>query len=164
MENTDLFSQQMAIGKKGEQAVKNYYISKGAEVVDVSNDKEYQKKDIDLIINGQAVEVKLGRKIPQYKELCIEIVSNDNPGYFRKGWFFTSQADILIYYSPAEKMMYQIKLADFRKYYEENQNRLKHIRVENIEFDTIIKPSILSFVPIGDIEANITAYRTVSIE
>lgn len=95
MESENLFSRQKTIGKKGEQAVKNYYISQGAEVIDVSNDKEYQKKDIDLIINGQTVEVKLGNKIPQYKEFCVEIVSNDNPGYFRKGWFYTSQADIL---------------------------------------------------------------------
>ena len=163
MENT-LFSRQKAIGTQGEQVVKEYYLSQGAEVVDVSNDKEYQAKDIDLIINGQTVEVKTATKLPDYKEFCIEIVSNDNPGYYRKGWFFTTQADILIYYSPKEKLMYQIKMDEFRKYYEAHKDFLKHKRIERLEFNTILKPSILSFVPIGEVEANITAYRTVSIE
>nr|CDL65646.1 unnamed protein product [uncultured bacterium] len=53
---------------------------------------------------------------------------------------------------------------EFRKYYEAHKDFLKHKRIERLEFNTILKPSILSFVPIGEVEANITAYRTVSIE
>jgi hypothetical protein len=40
------------IGKTGETAITEYYGSRGVPVIDVSNDKAYQSKDIDLLING----------------------------------------------------------------------------------------------------------------
>jgi hypothetical protein len=50
--------------------------------------------------------VKTGQKIPQYKEICVELVSNDSPDRWRDGWLNTSEAEVIIYYSPQENKMY----------------------------------------------------------
>jgi hypothetical protein len=47
-----LFVETNKIGKTGETAITEYYGSRGVPVVDVSNSKEYQARDIDLLING----------------------------------------------------------------------------------------------------------------
>lgn len=159
-----LFVGQNEIGKTGETAITEYYRSRGVSVVDVSDDKEYQKKDIDLILNGQTVEVKTGRNIPRYKEIVVELVSNDSPDFYREGWLYSSEAEIIIYYSPQEKKMYQIRLEELRDYVDKNKDKLKQKRVICNEYGNIMKPSILAFVPIADLEQNITAYRTITIE
>lgn len=162
--NQSLFALTNAIGKKGEEAVKNYYLQKGVKVVDVSNDIEYQKKDIDLLLNGQTVEVKVGAKIPQYKEICLEIVSNATPERYKDGWFLTTEAEVVIFYSPIEKKMYQLGVADLRNYYEANKDSLKTKNVFVNEYGSIQKPAVLAFIPLDEIEENISAYRTITIE
>ena len=159
-----LFYETNRIGKTGETAITEYYESRGIPVVDVSNDKEYQKKDIDLLINGQPVEVKTGQKIPQYQEIAVELVSNDSPDRWRDGWLNTSEAEVIIYYSPQEKKMYQLSLPELRQYVNDNKDRLKQRRVYVNEYDDIQKPSILAFVPIEELETSITHYRTIEIE
>ena len=45
-----------------------------------------------------------------------------------------------------------------------NLDRLKQRRVYVNEFDDVLKPSILAFVPIEELETSITNYRTIEIE
>lgn len=162
--NQSLFTLTNAIGKNGEEEVKNYYRKKGVKVIDVSDDIEYQKKDIDLLLNGQPVEVKVGAKIPQYKEICLEIVSNALPDRYKDGWFLTTQAEVIIFYSPIEKKMYQLSVAELRDYYEMNKEKLKTKHIYVNEFGNFMKPAVLAFIPLDEIEENISAYRTITIE
>lgn len=162
MEN--LFTKTNAIGKYGEKIVADYYKAKGDTVIDVSNDKEYQKQDIDLIINGQTVEIKTTNNFPIYKDFCLELVSNDTPERYKEGWFRTSQAEVVIFYSPKDKTMYQIRLDALRQYFKEHENEIETRRCYFREYGDIIKPCVLAFVPEADIELNISAYRKITIE
>ena len=52
------------------------------------------------------IEVKTDTRIADTQNMCFELVSNDNEEMYTPGWFFTSEADVFIIYSPQTKMSY----------------------------------------------------------
>lgn len=159
-----LFQETNSKGKVAERAVYNHYKGKGFNIVDVSEDKEYQKQDIDLIINGQTVEVKLGAKINQYEELVIELISNADAKWYKAGWFYTTQAQAIIWYCPAEKAMYQITTEDLRLWFSQHANEVRTKLFVVNEFGNVNKPSLIAFIPVARLMTETNSFRKVYVD
>lgn len=144
----------------GEEVIKCYYCAKGSTVIDVSADKEYQNKDIDFIIDGQTVEVKTQNGIVNYGDVVLELVSNTDNARFKDGWFNTTQADVLIFYSPQYKVMYRVETQKLREWYAQNKYTLQKMYRVQLECGSYVKESYLAFLPIGKLSM-IDSYSAV---
>lgn len=54
-----MFKDDLAVGKRGEKAVAAALLKRGHTITDVSNDAEYQDKDIDFMLCKNDVVVSL---------------------------------------------------------------------------------------------------------
>lgn len=86
------------LGRKGLLQVIKYLESLECtkEVIDVSLNKEYQQKGIDILhILERKLEVKTNSWAKQTGNFFIETWSNKERNV--KGWFYTSQAEYILY-------------------------------------------------------------------
>ena len=115
------------IGKVGESATIDYFNSQGYNVVDVSESADYQKIDIDLIVDDEFIEVKTQSGIHNKNvitlELDVELQYNTNTVY-KQGWFNTSEADKILFYDKETNTAYLIDLIELRKIFNENQEEI----------------------------------------
>ena len=134
MENkTYEMNEVLDVAKIGEDRVVEYFKNKYGdriEVVDVRDDVEYQKKDIDFIFILDGREITIDVKTDRYKtgNYYFETVSNTTTGSL--GCFYASQADYWVYYfiELGKKAVIPMKKAQewFRKhekYYTNNVNQ-----------------------------------------
>lgn len=96
------FQKDLQIGKVGECAVASYMATRNHKVEDVSDNKEYQDMDIDMIVinkDGQkcTIEVKSDKKIGETGNFCIEECNDRDTGEY-KGWFYKCKADYICFY------------------------------------------------------------------
>lgn len=75
------FGLALAAGKKVEDLATEQLKKLGFTVVDVSDDKTYQKKDIDLLAEhicnpSMTIEVKADSRIADTDKICIETITN----------------------------------------------------------------------------------------
>lgn len=131
-------------GKYGEQIVFDYYNSIGCNIIDVSEDKEYQQKDIDFLIDGIGYEVKTQNCILENK-ICIELKSNVEKNY--NGWFYTTAAQYLVFVDKVNSILYKIPVEELREYYYKNIQNIKARQQRNT-----YKTSIIAFIPIEELE------------
>ena len=152
-------------GKQGEREIKEYYKNKGVNVVDVSNKKEFQQQDIDFFFNGQSVEVKTANYLNTHNNIILEIVSNDNENDYKMGWLYTCTADVMIFYNPKTKIMYQFFTNDLLEYYNKNKDIIYHEKYYSKEFEKAeyIKCSLLAYIPVDELLTNIKKYRIETI-
>lgn len=136
------FNELLEEGKRGELAVKKLLEDRGWLVYNVANEKEYQERDIDLVIEGEdtikTIEVKTDNYINRTGNICFELISNISTG--RKGWYHTCDADLLIVYATTRFIIIDMKQLKERglpngiisytrcwengKYYKESQIKL----------------------------------------
>lgn len=138
------FLRDKAKGKCGEQIVYDYYCGLGCTVIDVSEDKEYQQKDIDFLIDGIGYEVKTQNCILENK-ICIELKSNVEKNY--NGWFYTTAAQYLVFVDKVNSILYKIPVEELREYYYKNIQNIKARQQHNA-----YKTSIIAFIPIAELE------------
>ena len=105
-------------GSYGEHVVWNLLIKQPnvKSIVDVRDDKNFQKKDIDFLvedINRQftPVEVKTDFKTQDTGNIVYELSCNGGMGCFEK-----SDAKVFMYYVPATKTVYEIDAVALRTY------------------------------------------------
>lgn len=137
------FLRDKAKGKYGEQIVFDYYNSIGCNIIDVSEDKEYQQKDIDFLIDGIGYEVKTQNCILENK-ICIELKSNVEKNY--NGWFYTTAAQYLVFVDKVNSILYKIPVEELREYYYKNIQNIKARQQHNT-----YKTSIIAFIPIEEL-------------
>ena len=159
----NLFDQQLSKGEVGERNIEEYYKKQGCIVQNVSMDKEYQQKDIDFIINGQYVEVKTDTRIAETQNMCFELVSNDSKDMYKPGWFFTSEADVFIIYSPQTRMSYQILSKEIRQLYEQRKDLFSEKCLTFKEYSGLDKHSIIAIIPTEIVKQHCDNYREVKI-
>ena len=100
------------------------YLSTKYKVTDVSKDKNYQKKGIDLVLDDMiTADVKGDTKISVTGNLFLELVSNR----YKKtdGWFVKSEMDILFYLDVNQLLLYEINFDELKDYYEKNKAKIK---------------------------------------
>lgn len=96
--NMNLFQEQLKEGKVGETLVYNWLTSRGYHVYDVSNDVDWQAKDVDFLAFSAddvlKIEVKKDNNANWSGNVICELTSDMKTG--KDGWFRTCKADRLI--------------------------------------------------------------------
>ena len=137
------FLRDKAKGKYGEQIVYDYYNSIGCNIIDVSEDKEYQQQDIDFLIDGTGYEVKTQNCLLENK-ICIELTANMERNY--NGWFYTTAAQYLVFVDKVNSILYKIRTEDLREHYYKNKQNIAERKQDNA-----YKTSIIAFIPIEEL-------------
>ena len=154
--NNNSFSKMKSKGKRGETAVKDYYIKKGSEVIDVSEDRDFQKMDIDLIIDDNFVEVKTQSSIAKSQKIALELETNYYNDLYRKGWFYSTEANILIFYDIENNIAYSMSTDELRKLFD--KYRFSN-EIEYYYFDEDTKVSTLVYIPIELLKSQLNSFK-----
>lgn len=154
-----LFQELKQKGEVGETAVIKHYQKLGCIIEDTSDNPQYFKDDIDMIINGQTVEVKTDYRMNETGNIALEMVSNYNPAYYKDGWFITSKAQIFVFYSPQTNNSYQVFADELRKVVFENQNQFKYRNLRVNEFGNVVKETQICLVPIEFVRNHCETFR-----
>lgn len=142
-------------GKKGETAVKDYYTSQGIEVIDVSEDKEYQKIDVDFIIDGNFVEVKTQKSIAEREKITLELETEYYNSLVKQGWFKSTEANILIFYDNVNNIAYSVDTKELRDFFKKNKYSKD---LEFHSYDEKNKISQLVFIPIETLKKQLKSF------
>lgn len=123
-QNRDYFYNCLEVAKLGEEIVKKIFEDKGYTVKDVSNDKEWQELDIDLLVYKNdkliyKIEVKTEERALQTKNVFIETKSNKG-----LGWIWITDADFIYTVIPGEKV-YVIFKDEFVAWFKQNMYNCK---------------------------------------
>ena len=108
----------MAKGKRSEDKAAKFLANQGYNVYDMSDDKEYRKKDIDFILEKDGVQTTLEVKnssSAKYGTVWIEDVLNIKKN--KPGWIHYCQADYLA--AVGKGMMYFYKTDEMLDYINE---------------------------------------------
>ena len=94
------FQKDKEIGKWGEHLFATYLSQHNYTYEDVSEDKNYQKKDIDFIVDKIKYEVKTDCWFTKTGNLAIEDTIYHHDGRITDGWYHYTEADYLVYAIP----------------------------------------------------------------
>lgn len=102
----------------GELQAYNYLQANGWDVEDVTQDKYYWDKDIDLIaLNGLqrlTIEVKWDSRISQTGNMFIETITDLDKN--RSGWFMFCEADLIFYGDSVNHLFYVFTTKNLREF------------------------------------------------
>ena len=133
------FSGRDKLGKIGEAVCQEYLkaCSWVENVKSVRSDKEYQNKDIDIVVTSKDgkvcnIEVKTDSYISG--NMFYETISNNITN--QQGCFETSESDYIFYYfiHPEYRKIYVFKTKELREWVHKNKNRYKLKQVFNYTF------------------------------
>lgn len=120
------FAEDLSFGREGEAVVRNLLESSGNfdYVIDCSNDKYFQQKDIDvlaLVNDGHIAkyEVKTDRKAHETGNIAFELATNGNIGCLAK-----TEADYVMYYIEGNGKLYCFNARQMRQYLERHRFKL----------------------------------------
>jgi rhodanese-related sulfurtransferase len=110
------FFEDLSFGRLGEKKVIESMNAAGYIVIDVRDKEEYQKKDIDFIVNGKTFELKTDRKCASTGNMFLESRVFYNYTFEDKdGWFEYSEAEYLLYLDWYADVCYMYRMDDLRK-------------------------------------------------
>lgn len=155
-DNEKSFLKMKSKGKKGETAVKEYYLKNGHNVIDVSEDKEFQKMDIDFIIDGNFVEVKTQSSINKSQKIVLELETEYYNSLIKKGWFNSTEANILLFYDSENNIAYTVDTKELREFYNKYSNS---DLIQDYYFDEDTKVSRLAYISIDLIKDKIKSFK-----
>lgn len=120
------FAEDLSFGGEGEAVVRDLLESSGNfdYVIDCSNDKYFQQKDIDvlaLVNDGHIAkyEVKTDRKAHETGNIAFELATNGNIGCLAK-----TEADYVMYYIEGNGKLYCFNARQMRQYLERHRFKL----------------------------------------
>lgn len=158
------FNSSNKIGHQGEQFVKQWILELHPNVnsiTDVSEDKFYQKQDIDFVVNftsGKQATVEIKTDTYKTGNMFFETISNEE--YQTKGCLMKTNADFLFYYfsNYQNGVLYIFKMKAFRKFVLDNLSHFRERKVTNTTYT-----SIGYIVPLSYIENNFSEYKKYSV-
>ena len=129
------FNKSINVGDYGEQIIKAYLESNPniVDVIDVSNNKEYQSKDIDFIVrlkNGENVSIELKTDTYDTGNIFYEAISNKEHNVL--GCMIKSKAKCLFYYFIKTKELYIIDFKEYKDWVNKNNSRFTKKKIKNI--------------------------------
>lgn len=96
-----MFDDDLTIGKRGEKLVTSALAARGHVIEDLSNNRDYQQKDIDMRLtkNGTSItlEVKNDVKSNYTGNVFIETYNQNNKSRGGDGWICYCEADYLCF-------------------------------------------------------------------
>lgn len=118
--------------KTTEKLITTWYEDNGYIIKDVSDDKIYQEKDIDLIAyrkDDTTFQTKLEVKSDTYESTnyFAEVISNTNKDSL--GCWLKTEADLLLYYFEKRQEVHVIPVKEAQQYVLDNYDRLKSVLV-----------------------------------
>jgi len=120
----DDFLKDLQRGKQGEAAVITALAARGHIITDVSDIREYQRKDIDLIVSNNGASTTLEIKTDTASEntgnLFIEYTNLNNRSHSYKGWYCYCEADYMCFYQENLKKAHIISRYDLIQTIENN--------------------------------------------
>lgn len=135
----------------GEFELKKLFRKLGYKVTDVSNNPNYWKKDIDLIIEDKlGVEVKWDQLIASTGNMFIETVSDTEKN--KDGWFIFCKADLLFYGDAANKLYYVFRFSELKQWIEEHKEVYKVATAPDYGKDGVKKYSKGYLVPVESVK------------
>lgn len=158
------FNSSNKIGHQGEQFVKQWILEfhpNVASITDVSDDKFYQKQDVDFVVNftnGKQALIEIKTDTYKTGNMFFETISNEE--YQTKGCLMKTNADFLFYYfsNYQNGVLYIFKMKAFRKFVLDNLSHFRQRRVTNTTHT-----SIGYIVPLSYIENNFSEYKKYSV-
>lgn len=103
---------------------------------DVRKDKEYQKIDVDYLVDDMKIEIKADFCFGSYnwekQRFFMETVQNRRIN--SAGWMKISECDVLGIYDAINKIMYYMLMEDIKEYinlYSNDTNRMMYIQIKN---------------------------------
>ena len=119
------FDEQKEIGEIGEGKVIDLFTNKfNRKVEDVREDPYYQKRGIDLLVDGLTyIEVKTDTT--NTNNFFFETISSSK--YNTAGCFLTTQSDWIAYLKQAK--LYLIETVYLKGFYHVNKSRLKFVQI-----------------------------------
>lgn len=158
------FNSSNKIGHQGEQFVKQWILElhpNVAFITDVSDDKFYQKQDVDFVVNftnGKQALIEIKTDTYKTGNMFFETISNEE--YQTKGCLMKTNADFLFYYfsNYQNGVLYIFKMKAFRKFVLDNLSHFRQRRVTNTTHT-----SIGYIVPLSYIENNFSEYKKYSV-
>lgn len=116
----NFFNQQLEKGKSGEAIVAAWLQKRGNQVKDVSDDREYQRRDIDLVVTNKdgatlTIEVKTDYKLHKSGNLFFESTYHKDWGD-TPGWYDYCEADYVAFYDVIENKLYIYNFSLGREY------------------------------------------------
>ena len=113
------FQDDLAVGKRGEKLVIDAMNKRGHTVIDVSDDEDYQKKDIDLVLSKNGItinlEVKNDIKSNYTGNVFVEIYNRNNISRNGLGWFAYSEADYICFVQENYKLAHIVAVDELTK-------------------------------------------------
>lgn len=126
------FSDDNAIGKRGEEIFRKCLEKWKCNFTDVTDDPEYQEQDIDFIVESRktkgefvAVEVKNDQRIADTRNIFFETMSNVD--YSTEGCFKKSKSKLMAIVSESEKKIYFVGTETLRRFVDKNSDYLRFI-------------------------------------
>ena len=93
-------------GIRVQELVKQHLAARGHKIIDVSQNKDYQKVDIDFIVakdgNRTTLEVKKDKSLFTTRNIFIECGFMKG-NYYSAGWLKYCQADYICYYDTSRR-------------------------------------------------------------
>ena len=128
-------------GEKAEQIVYNYLRDKrDLELINVTNVREYQDKDIDFLLNFRnrtfGLEVKTDYKIHKTNRFLLEYDTYKDNKVWR-GWMNKSQTDYLIWYSFELNTMFILDFAKLKAWADRQPKKRINNPFEKCQFDAV---------------------------
>lgn len=128
-------------GKKAEDIVSSYLSTeKGYQLINVTNDKTYQDKDIDFLLDYHnrtfGIEIKTDYKIHKTNRFLLEYDTyKDNKVW--KGWMNKSKTDYLIWYSFELNTMFILDFAKLKEWADKQPKKKINNPFEKCQFDAV---------------------------
>lgn len=154
-----IFKDSLYLGKEGEKIIYKYFkeTNKYKQIIDVSNNKNFQEKDIDFIlIDKYNQEIYIEVKTDYYDtgNIFFEIISSIET--LSIGCMFKTDAHFLCYYFIKTKELYIFNVKEYIKFIMENIDRFKLKKVKNKTYT-----SLGCLIPKTFIENNFNKYKKV---
>lgn len=116
----DDFYNDLKRGKRGETMVAAALAARGHKVIDLSDDLEARKNDIDLLlVNKQqqttTLEIKNDQRSENTGNLFIETYNSNNKSHSFKGWFFYCRAEFLCFLQEGKRTAHIVALDELKK-------------------------------------------------
>ena len=118
-----MFANDLKAGGSGEHAVWNLFtkMQKVRNVVDVRDDKDFQEKDIDFLVENldrqfTPIEVKTDFKAHETGNLVYEVTTSGHIGCFEK-----TQAKYIAYFIPKAEEVHLVDVKKLRSYIHSTQ-------------------------------------------
>lgn len=118
------FQRRNIIGREGEIDFVRYCQQRNLDVVDVTQDKEYQKIDVDFIVNGYYAELKTDNLIDKTGNFPVELIHHRKTGD-RQGWYYYTKAKYIIRYSKKQSRLYVLYFDKCKDYILSHFDKIK---------------------------------------